>query len=211
LDKAKARGRTTERGTPDPVQYLIVAVPDLDAVAGLLDAVARLVESKTLRILDCAVLVKDDLGALNVLSVDDIDGVDAKRLIKPELRGLLTDHDLELTAFSLAPGTASIVVVTEDRWAEPLTTAAEKAGGRIAAGEFIAPQRVGAALDEPDRDLLARPPVGHNDVQTGWADMILDPIEQLKTLVELRDAGALSDEEFARQKAKIVGGSRPND
>ena len=32
-----------------------------------------------------------------------------------------------------------------------------------------------------------------------------DPIAQLKELGELRDSGVLSDEEFAAQKAKILG------
>ena len=32
-----------------------------------------------------------------------------------------------------------------------------------------------------------------------------DPIEQLKQLAELRDQGILTEEEFARQKAKILG------
>jgi Short C-terminal domain len=32
-----------------------------------------------------------------------------------------------------------------------------------------------------------------------------DPVEQLKELAELRDKGVLTDEEFAAQKAKILG------
>jgi hypothetical protein len=32
-----------------------------------------------------------------------------------------------------------------------------------------------------------------------------DPIEQLKELGQLRDSGVLTDEEFAAQKAKILG------
>jgi Short C-terminal domain len=32
-----------------------------------------------------------------------------------------------------------------------------------------------------------------------------DPVEQLKELSELRDKGVLTDEEFAAQKAKILG------
>jgi hypothetical protein len=32
-----------------------------------------------------------------------------------------------------------------------------------------------------------------------------DPIEQLKQLAELRDQGILTEEEFAAQKAKILG------
>jgi hypothetical protein len=32
-----------------------------------------------------------------------------------------------------------------------------------------------------------------------------DPIEQLKELAELRDKGVLTEEEFAAQKAKLLG------
>jgi Short C-terminal domain len=32
-----------------------------------------------------------------------------------------------------------------------------------------------------------------------------DPVAQLKELAELRDSGALTEEEFAAQKAKILG------
>jgi hypothetical protein len=34
----------------------------------------------------------------------------------------------------------------------------------------------------------------------------VDPIEQLAKLGELRDSGVLTEEEFAAQKAKILGG-----
>jgi hypothetical protein len=205
LGEARRSRRRSNNATTDPIQYLIVWVPSLSAVGDLLTAMARLVQSETLRILDCVVLSKDDLGALRVLDLDDIEDLPPDAVMHRENHGLLTDHDIELASFSLAPGTAGIVVVSEDRWAAPLSTAAANAGGRIAAGELIPGQRVGAALREPSHDLLARPPVGSTEDETGWADMIIDPVEQLKMLAQLHADGALSDEEFARQKAKIVG------
>ena len=33
----------------------------------------------------------------------------------------------------------------------------------------------------------------------------VDPVERLKDLAELRDSGALTEEEFAAQKAKVLG------
>jgi hypothetical protein len=35
---------------------------------------------------------------------------------------------------------------------------------------------------------------------------VVDPIQQLKDLAALRDQGVLTDEEFAAQKARILGG-----
>ena len=59
-------------------------------------------------------------------------------------------------------------------------------------GERWAEQDAGAYQEPP----AAQPAVG------GPAP---DPIEQLKQLAELHKEGVLTDEEFARQKAKLLG------
>jgi hypothetical protein len=41
--------------------------------------------------------------------------------------------------------------------------------------------------------------------QQAAAQQAADPIQQLKELGELRDSGVLTEEEFAAQKAKILG------
>lgn len=205
LDEARSQRSDPNGFAPDLIQYLIVAVPDRAAVAQLLTALARLVGAETVRILDLVVLVKDDLGAVTVVASEEMDELADAAQIHCEASGLLTDHDLELASFSVPPSSAGIMVVTEDRWAQPLSSAAREAGGRIEAGEFVPAQRVGAALFEDAEDLLARPPFGHREVACGWGEMLIDPVEQLKALAELRRAGVLSDDEFSRQKAKIVG------
>jgi Short C-terminal domain len=56
-----------------------------------------------------------------------------------------------------------------------------------------------AAQDEPRYSDEAPPPAPQA------APAQADPIEQLKQLGELRDAGVLTEEEFQAQKAKILG------
>jgi len=51
--------------------------------------------------------------------------------------------------------------------------------------------------DEPEPAPAAAPPPAAAPMQ--------DPIEQLKQLAALKDQGILTDEEFAAQKAKILG------
>ncbi len=56
------------------------------------------------------------------------------------------------------------------------------------------------AGDEPQQEAYAEPapaPVA--------AAPAVDPIEQLKQLAELKNQGILTEEEFAAQKAKILG------
>jgi hypothetical protein len=62
--------------------------------------------------------------------------------------------------------------------------------------EYEQEQRLGALESQP----AAPPP------PTGRGGMSQDAIEQLKQLGELHDQGVLTDEEFATQKAKLLGG-----
>jgi Short C-terminal domain len=53
------------------------------------------------------------------------------------------------------------------------------------------------------RDLLARPPCGGRELEGGVAALIVDPIEQLEELADLRSRGLLTSEEFERQKTRV--------
>jgi hypothetical protein len=59
---------------------------------------------------------------------------------------MLSENDIALASRALPPGTVGIVLVTEDRWAAPLSAAARRAGGLIVAGERIPPSRVEEVL-----------------------------------------------------------------
>ena len=58
----------------------------------------------------------------------------------------------------------------------------------------------GSAYDEPEPTYAAPPPPPPAPAPAA------DPIEQLTQLAALKDQGILTDEEFAAQKAKILGG-----
>lgn len=144
------------RKTPDPVErvatdlveYFIVAVPNVESMVGLGPALAELVRRAAIRILDVVVLVKDDDGAVELLELEAVDSMASLRELDDDVGGMLSEHDLELAALALRPGTTGVVIVTEDRWAEPLSTAAQRAGGQIIAGDRIPPFRVESVLAE---------------------------------------------------------------
>jgi Short C-terminal domain len=52
--------------------------------------------------------------------------------------------------------------------------------------------------------VLARPPWAGGELQS-WTDLVIDPIEQIEELSDLRHRGLLTAEEFERQKAKVLG------
>jgi hypothetical protein len=132
----------------DLIAYLVVEVPDLDALESLVPALAELVESARIRILDLVALEKDSAGAVVTLELDAVDSLAALAEVEGEVGGMLSDHDIQLAALALRNGTAGIVLVTEDRWAEPLSSAAHRVGGQIIGGERVPAARVETVLIE---------------------------------------------------------------
>ena len=132
----------------DLVEYFIVSVPDLESLSALAPALAELVRKEAIRVLDVVVLDKDADGVVTARELDALDSMAELRTVVGELGGMLSDHDIELASVAIRPCTVGAIVVTEDRWAEPLSTAARVAGGQIIAGERIPASRVQLALNE---------------------------------------------------------------
>jgi hypothetical protein len=53
-------------------------------------------------------------------------------------------------------------------------------------------------------DLLLRPPCVAPLYDDRWAALVVDPTDQLAVLSELLGRGLLSDDEYERQKAKVL-------
>ncbi len=132
----------------DVVEYMIVLMPDVGSLALLVPALAELFDTTAVRILDLVVLVTSRDGAVRVLELEEVDSMAQLRDAGRALESLLSDHDVELAVRVLRPDAAALVLLTEDRWAGPLSTAARRAGGEIVAGERIARSRMEAALAE---------------------------------------------------------------
>ena len=144
-----------EQGCPDPVapgfdldlvEYLVIAVPDLAGVAEVAEALRRLVLTGRIQILDLVGVVTSPGGGDLVLEPEAVSGMSVLRDVEGEVGGLLTDDDIALACSELPWGTAAVVLVVEDRWADVLASAARTSGGRIVGGERIPHHRVAASL-----------------------------------------------------------------
>ena len=134
----------------DLVEYLVVLIPDVDALAIVGAELVDVVASSAIRILDLVLVAVDDDGAVEVVDLDAVRGLDAVRRLTAPQGVLLSRHDIELIALAVEPGSHAVVIVAEDRWAERLGAAVRGFGGEVCAGERIARQRVEAALARPD-------------------------------------------------------------
>jgi hypothetical protein len=130
----------------DLVEYIVLVAPNLQALATIGSELVRSVDSATIRILDVVIVTLDDDGSATVIEAGSVDGLGALPGLSRCFGVLLSRHDVELVSLALQPGSAAIVVVVEDRWAESLSAAARAAGGQVHAGERIGRERVEAAL-----------------------------------------------------------------
>src|SRR4051812_12683232 len=127
----------TERLPPDPttdtdlVEYLVVVIPDLDALRTVIPALADLVAGATIRILDLVCVTRSRVDhALTVVEFEEVEGITALHSVDGEVGGLLSERDIETASRPIAPGSSAVVLVVEDRWAEGLSQAAKRAGGQ---------------------------------------------------------------------------------
>ena len=143
-----------EEVAPDLVEYLVVSVPDLDALGNLVPALGEMAAGGAIRILDLVAVARDVDGAVEVLEFEAVHSLAALSEVEGQVGRLLTERDIALASVAIRPGSAGIVLVTEDRWAEPLASAARRTGGRIVAGERVPRSRVEAALADTAEDDL---------------------------------------------------------
>jgi Family of unknown function (DUF6325) len=146
-DPAERRSSDAATDT-DLVEYLVVVVPDLGSLRTVTPALADLVASAAIRILDLVCVSKSaEDGQLTVVEFEDAEGMSALESVDGDVGGLLSPRDIETASRLLAAGSSAIVLVVEDRWARALSTAARRAGGRVVGGGRVARPLVEAALD----------------------------------------------------------------
>ncbi len=208
MNEASAAGGGLPGPDRDLCEYVVVSAPSLHELDPVTAAVGDLVRDGAIRLLDVAVLVRPAGGTqVQTHEADDV----------PALAGLartadgvarLSQHDLDLAAVTLAPGSATVMLLVEDRWAGSLSTAVRDLGGRLSGGERIGRTRLSAQLDRPaetreDRpDLLARGPA----VDAAPGRQPVDPTHQIRTLADLVDHGVLSLEQYEVQRRRVLDG-----
>ena len=131
-----------------PVEYVVIALPGNRFKGEIVPAVAELVDTGIVRILDVAFIKKDADGNTTMFEYDTLDDVLAFGFadIDGEAGGVLNDEDLELAAEALEPDSSAALIVWEHRWATRVAQAIRDAGGRIVAGERVPDEIVEQAL-----------------------------------------------------------------
>ncbi|MCK0118554.1 hypothetical protein MWU57_16120 [Isoptericola sp. S6320L] len=193
----------------DLLEYLLVVVPAVERVADVAVALAELVRSETIRLID-VVLLHRARGQTAVAVSGGLDAPEIAPLARSAVRSVrLSAHDVALAAVVVEPDVSALLLLVEDRWAGSLSAAARQAGGRLLCGERVGRDRYGAAVDRAvdgvDRrwipDLLVRGPASGAD-----PELAVDPAAQLHALAELVDRGVLTLQQYELQRRRVLDG-----
>jgi len=132
------------RFSPDPdlVEYVVIGLPDLSSSLRVAQALKRLVETSRIRILDLVAVVSDARGRYTVAEPELVASLSELRTVDGEVGGLLSDDDIALACRALRSGSAALILVAEDLWAQELADAARSGGGQIVGGERIPRMRL---------------------------------------------------------------------
>ena len=114
-----------------PVEYLIVAFPGNRFRGEIAPALADLVESGTIRIIDITFAAKDENGEVAAFELTDLDPDVREGLenIGATPGGLFNEEDLASAAEELEPNSSAALLVWEDLWAKNVAAAMRDAGG----------------------------------------------------------------------------------
>jgi Family of unknown function (DUF6325) len=122
-----------------PVEYMIVSFPGNQFKGEIAPALAKLIESNTIRVIDLAFVTKDADGNIGAFELTDLDeevrrGLDALGI---EGSGFLGEEDLMDAGALLEPNSSAAMLLWEDLWAAEFAAALRNAGGELLALERI--------------------------------------------------------------------------
>lgn len=132
-----------------PVEYMILGFPGNKFKGEIAPALADLVASGTIRIIDLAFVKKDADGTLTTFELSELDDDEVGPFgdVDTEIQGLLNEEDLELAGDALEPDSSAAVLVWENAWAATLAEAIRNADGVLLEHERVPYEAVQGAID----------------------------------------------------------------
>ncbi len=117
-----------------PIEYIIVGFPGSKFNGQIAPELAKLIDSRLVRILDLVIISKDESGDVGVFEFDQLDELAPFADLEGEVGGIVGQEDIDYAAASLAPGSSLGLLVWEDLWAAPFAAAVRESGGVLLEG-----------------------------------------------------------------------------
>jgi Family of unknown function (DUF6325) len=131
-----------------PVEYILLAFPGNQFKGEIVPALARLIDSNTVRIIDLVFIGKDADGNVVMFEFDQLDELAPFADLQGEAGGFVSEEDVAYAAAGLDPNTSAALIVWEDTWATEFAEAVRNADGIVIEGARIPYELVEAAMAE---------------------------------------------------------------
>ncbi len=131
-----------------PVEFIIIQFPGNQFKGEIIPALADLIESKTVRLIDVVFISKDTEGNIVWDEYDageEGDGFGFAHL--DGVAGLLNEDDILTAAEVMDDNSTAALLVWEDLWALPFAEAVRNAGGELIVGGRIPHELAQLAAD----------------------------------------------------------------
>jgi Family of unknown function (DUF6325) len=132
-----------------PVDYAVIGFPGNRFTGAIAPALADLVESGTIRLIDAAFVSKEADGEVLAFEFTELapDVQKSLEALHVDVQGLFSDEELVAAGQELEPNTSAALLVWENVWARRVATAIREAGGMLMAFERVPHDVVQAARE----------------------------------------------------------------
>jgi translation initiation factor IF-2 len=138
-----------------PVEYLVVGFPGNKFTGQIAPALADLIESDTIRLIDLVFVTKDAQGNVAAIEYDALEELAAFVGLEGEVGGLISDTDIAHVGASLEPNNSAGILIWEDRWAAPFVQALRDADCVLLEGARVPHEIVEAVAEAVAEELAA--------------------------------------------------------
>jgi hypothetical protein len=117
-----------------PVDVIVLAAGEPRFDGNVFAELERQAESGTIRVLDAMILLKDEMGEVLSLNIEDLPAEEAAKVgfIETGTHGLFDSEDAETLKEGMVPGSAVVALAIEHTWALALVNALYEAGVDVA-------------------------------------------------------------------------------
>ncbi len=128
------------------VELAVIAFPGSKFKGEIVPALADLVDSGVVAILDLLVVSKSEEGDVLALELGEMEDGGMFDDLDGDVMGLLSAEDIETAGELLEPGNTAALIVWENTWASKLIGAIRDAGGELVAHDRLDAETVNAAM-----------------------------------------------------------------
>jgi len=132
-----------------PVDYVVLEFPAgaTNFTGEMATELLKLVDSKTIRVIDILILTKTEDGVVEPMELSDVADLGPLQALEAQLAELLTADDVEHLAAAMEPGSTAGVLIWENLWAARFGSAARRSGGQLIANGRIPIQAIIASIE----------------------------------------------------------------